>query len=293
MTMRRVWIAAVLSGLMGASGCVAEGVDALDDEEVATTQAAVNEHIHVKIFNSFFDRMVEEVVTQEAIEGRVEWEPGADRVAVRRRDSDTFNVDLDMRYKFEPWNPDVDADFRLSISCNWREPNIKLAMTDSSANVHWPVSATILIPSLSAVGNQIADNIADDKIKKALKKKFLEKLDVDISDLGGFCPRINILDNGDLDLDFGRGSQCVENRVKHEACPDEDAPLGPGLRYLCVNGYWEFDYSECGNCHPGETRTLRCPGGNGNIASRCGSDFRWHDSGICQDPAPPEGGSQL
>jgi hypothetical protein len=292
MNMRRIWIAAALGGLMATTGCVAEGLDTPDDEALAATQAAVTEHIHVKVANSFFDRMVEDVVTAEAIKGRVEWEPGEDRVAVSRRDADTYNVDLDLRYKLNPWNPDVDADFRLSISCDWRQPNIKLSMTNASANVNWPAIAIVTTPGLSLVGDAIADSIADDKIKKALKKKLVDKLDVDISDLGGFCPRVNIQTNGDLDLDFGRGSQCHEDAVKHEACPHADAPLGPGLRYLCVNGYWEYDYSECGNCHPGDTRTIRC-GGTAHFASRCGSDYRWHDSGICQDPAPPPGGSQL
>ena len=112
-------------------------------------------------------------------------------VEVSKKDDHTLKVDLDLSASVPGFNPDVDIDFDIGLSCSGG----RISMTLSNYKVN--VDSSWYAEVVSLGGYDAMDHILQGVIKSSLQSITFTQ------DTGQpFCPRITVADNGDVHLDI-------------------------------------------------------------------------------------------
>jgi hypothetical protein len=280
--MRRAMMAATLCCTM--FGCA---VDGERDEAVQSSEQAVVNPFLVTVTHAQITSAVDSAVDEHVVKGKMKWNPDVDeRTEVRRVDTDTYHVDLDLKYDRRIIDPTVDVDFDLGLYCDWRDPKIQVSLSEPSVDVDYPRWVDAATLGVTLIMDHIGDAFAAQKLDQAINSGITDDLSVPV---GRFCPEISVNSRGDLELDFSPGDECVNGRTRTDACSGA-RPLGTGVHRLCVNGRWVIDRSDCGVCNPGATRTEACrPGTHGTQIFTCTPQRTWKrkPSSICERDTPP------
>jgi hypothetical protein len=270
-----------------AAACGAPPAPEADALHEAATVAA-DDQVQLTITHTFLEKVIEDYITEKVLPGLpVTWEAGRQRVEVKRVDDNTVTVDLDLQLTKFPY-PTIDADLDLSYVCNWYKPQIGFSSNNVRTSVHFSEGWDAVVPGLAEALDAIGDKIADKAIKANVGSDLTDNIKLPLADFGGFCAKPKVSGKGDMLLVFGPGHECENDDLRSDKCPS-DQPLGTGIQYRCINGYWEYIQTICGVCHPGDKRTgKRCP--DFTLESWvCNSSYDWNVTNECKNPPPPQG----
>lgn len=133
---------------------------------------------------------------------------------------------------------DATVKVKLGFACFWRHPSIRVTFYGVDADVDiWGIPVPDALVNL--FGGQDARRRLSDAVLAAVR-------DARIPIASDTCPIYSVAGDGSVTFTFERGNECSSGQTRHRRCGTHR--WGPGINYICANGYWEYGDGYCESC---------------------------------------------